>query len=131
MTQEEIFAALSWADELGSGVRNITKYIPHYVHSLATPIFQEDEHFMTEIPLRIFIWGVAADQFIITYFNHIPHEIGADLTAKMKNIPVDYDIESMGYNVFIEHIVLRWIEMGGKLPNSRVFENKGLKEIIS
>ncbi len=127
----KVFAALSWADELGSGVRNITKYLPHYVHSSATPIFQEDEHFMTEIPLRIFTWGVAADQFIITYFNHIPDEIRTDLTAKMKNIPVDYDIESMGFNVFIEHIVLKWIEKGGKLPNSRVFENKGLREMIS
>lgn len=126
----KVFAALSWADELGSGVRNITKYLPHYVHSTATPVFQEDEHFITEIPLRIFTWGVAAGQFIITYFNHIPDEIRTDLAAKMKNIPVDYDIESMGFNVFIEHIVLKWIEKGGKLPNSRVFENKGVRGII-
>ncbi|MFH1857027.1 MAG: RNA-binding domain-containing protein, partial [Candidatus Omnitrophota bacterium] len=127
----KVFAALSWADELGSGVRNITKYLPHYVHSSATPIFQEDEHFMTEIPLRIFTWGAAADIFISTCFNYIPDNIRADLTAKMKNIPVDYDIESMGFNVFIEHILLKWIEKGSKLSNSRVFENKGLREIIS
>ncbi len=31
----KVFAALSWADELGSEVRNITKYLPHYLHSSA------------------------------------------------------------------------------------------------
>ena len=44
------FAAFGWTEEIGSGIRNTTKYLPHYIPN-ARPLFIENDIFRTEIPL--------------------------------------------------------------------------------
>lgn len=46
----KFFTAFGWTDELGSGIRNTTKYLSIYVPG-AKPVFIENDIFTTEIPL--------------------------------------------------------------------------------
>jgi ATP-dependent DNA helicase RecG len=48
-TIRRFFMALGWCDEAGTGVRNICKYLPHYVPN-ARPRFIDGEVFITIIP---------------------------------------------------------------------------------
>lgn len=54
----KFFTAFGWTDELGSGVRNTSKYLESYVPG-AKPLFIESETFRTEIPLL----SVSMDKF--------------------------------------------------------------------
>ena len=46
------FTAFGWTEEIGSGVRNTSKYLAKYVIN-AKPLFIENELFQTEIPLSV------------------------------------------------------------------------------
>jgi ATP-dependent DNA helicase RecG len=43
---------LGWTDEIGSGIRHTTKWLPRYVPN-AKPLFIEDDVFKTIIPLEV------------------------------------------------------------------------------
>lgn len=45
---------MGWADEVGSGVKNVTKYLKYYTSNAAEPLFFEDDVFRTRAPLIIY-----------------------------------------------------------------------------
>ncbi len=45
------FKAMGWSDEIGSGVRNVNKYLKLYIDTDELPKFNEDNVFTTTIPL--------------------------------------------------------------------------------
>ncbi len=52
----KFFSEFRWTDEIGSGVRNVYKYLNIYVPG-AKPLFIEDDKFKTIIPLIISVLG--------------------------------------------------------------------------
>lgn len=59
-TIAKFFKEIGWVDELGSGVRNITKY--NKIYSGASPTFIEGDIFRTIIPLSHEVTNQATDQ---------------------------------------------------------------------
>jgi ATP-dependent DNA helicase RecG len=59
----KFFNEFRWTDEIGSGVRNVYKYLKIYANG-AKPLFIEDDLFKTIIPLVHEIWGNKADILI-------------------------------------------------------------------
>lgn len=59
-TIAKFFKEIGWVDELGSGVRNITKY--NKIYSGAIPTFIEEDVFKTIIPLTPQVSNQATDQ---------------------------------------------------------------------
>jgi len=52
----KFFSEFNWTDEIGSGVRNVHKYLNEYVPG-AKPLFIEDDRFKTIIPLISSVLG--------------------------------------------------------------------------
>jgi len=52
----KFFSEFSWVDEIGSGVRNVNKYLSIYTPN-TTPLFIEDDLFKTIIPLVASVLG--------------------------------------------------------------------------
>ncbi|MDR1120179.1 MAG: putative DNA binding domain-containing protein [Dysgonamonadaceae bacterium] len=51
----KFFSEFRWADEIGSGVKNVYKYL--WVYAQSRPVFKEDDLFRTKIPLASAILG--------------------------------------------------------------------------
>lgn len=121
----KFFSALSWADEIGSGVRNMTKYLPRYV-SGGLPSFLEDEVFRTEVPLIVHTWKPYAEQFI-SLFNEISPQVRERIKANIQDLPIAVDeADTADFDTILIKKVSSWGEKGAKLPNSRVLINKGV-----
>ena len=127
----KFFSVLSWADELGSGVRNMTQYVPLYVEG-AKPVFLEDDIFTTEVPLIIFTWKPYAQQFV-SLFGDISEQRRKRMIVNLEHLPVVSDNagELADIDAFIIEKVSRWVEKGGKLKKSKVFGNKGISKILA
>ena len=121
----KFFSVLSWADELGSGVRNMTKYVPRYVEG-ALPVFLEDDIFTTEVPLMIYTWKPYAKQFI-SLFEDLPPQARERVMNNIQGMPVAIDdTDTSDFDAFLIKKVSSWGEKGAKLPNSRVLINEGI-----
>lgn len=73
----KFFAEFRWTDELGSGVKNVRKYLKIYANG-AKPIFIEDDEFRTIIPLSCPVFGDKA-LLVLSFF-------GLDITTTPKEI---------------------------------------------
>ena len=94
----KFFLALGWADEIGSGVRNTTKYLNFYIPG-AKPLFYENELFRTEIPLI----NVTLEPFVSEILNWL--DLSKDsfnhLSIGLKTINLDPDLKDLKWNDFI------------------------------
>ncbi|GAA4014572.1 hypothetical protein GCM10022408_29730 [Hymenobacter fastidiosus] len=59
----KFFLQLGRVDELGSGILNVTKYLPQYVRG-AVPRFVDGNIFQTILPLAVYPLGVVADLWL-------------------------------------------------------------------
>lgn len=59
----KFFTAFGWTDEIGSGIRNVTKYLKIYTPG-ASPRFIEDDVFKTEIPIEIKTFSILIPELI-------------------------------------------------------------------
>ena len=57
------FSEMNWADEIGSGVKNISKYLNYYSQG-ARPSFIEDDPFITTLPIIIERIGDKSDMLM-------------------------------------------------------------------
>lgn len=122
----KFFSVLSWADELGSGVRNMTRYVPMYVEG-AKPIFLEDDIFRTEIPLIQFTWRPFAKQFI-TCLGNIPAEPTRVMLENLSKIAVTDDPTKVSFEQFLLKKAASWAGKGTKVPELQILVNKGISE---
>lgn len=109
----KFFLALGWADEIGSGVRNTTKYLNFYV-SGAKPLFYEDELFRTEIPLV----NVTLEPFINQFINWLglSQDSFDHLALGLKTINLDPSLQHITWNILIPKLIPSWHHKGTNLP---------------
>jgi ATP-dependent DNA helicase RecG len=108
----KFFTTLGWADEIGSGIRNTRKYLPHYVEN-AAPVFIDEPLFRTIIPL---VRHTMAD-FTNEWFKwlELDEKWLTRLTESLKNIEIDGQLYNMNWEEQISCLAPRWIENGTKL----------------
>ena len=58
----KFFTAFGWTEEIGSGVRNTSHYLPLYTGG-ALPTFEEREIFVTTLPLKHYVFRPYVPQF--------------------------------------------------------------------
>ena len=88
----KFFTAFGWADEIGSGVRNIAKYLSEYTKG-ALPIFIEGDIFRTEIPL--------IQRDLSPFSNEISKLLNINDTSKLSNIIISSDVKGYDANDII------------------------------
>ncbi|MDM1548849.1 putative DNA binding domain-containing protein [Empedobacter falsenii] len=120
----KFFTAFGWTDEIGSGVRNIAKFLAEYAKG-AVPIFFEDNIFKTEIPLLqrdlspftgILLEFVGIDSY--GYINE----------GHLSSIPLSDEVEGIEQSDVIFNLVSRWNEEGIKMQNLDWAVNKNFTE---
>lgn len=124
----KFFIELGWAEEIGSGVKNIHKYLPIYADG-NLPVFIEEDSFRIEIPVRGHKIGEKRTQ-VIEFLNLGQEEIPESVQANLSNIAINRKLAKMdGESDFIYHLAVSWINESRKLDGLRMFTGKKLPSI--
>jgi ATP-dependent DNA helicase RecG len=129
----KFFTAFGWTDEIGSGVRNTTKYLAFYVPG-AEPLFLENDLFRTQIPL-VFATLSRFSDFILNWLE-LPDDLKTHLETGLNKIQLDPDLESTDWEGLVLHLVPSWHEKGTKLrelrwPKKQALTADGIKKVPS
>lgn len=120
----KFFTAFGWTDEIGSGVRNIAKFLAEYAKG-AIPIFFEDTIFKTEIPLLQRdlspFSGCILELLNLENNGYITYE-------HLSEIPLSDEVEGIEQGDVIYNLVSRWNEEGIKMQNLDWSVNKDFTE---
>lgn len=109
----KFFTAFGWTDELGSGVRNTSKYLNIYVPG-AEPEFVENDTFITQIPLI----SLSMHSYLEALSNWFgfDNEIRNLLTDRLTLLSLEPNLEGLDWPNLILHLVPSWNQNGTKLP---------------
>jgi ATP-dependent DNA helicase RecG len=118
----KFFNEFRWADEIGSGIRNVNKYLPVYANG-AKPIFIENDKFRTVVPLTRLILGDKA--YILLKLAGIEiKNIDTDFLNAIRDITVPVDIFRIdNQDKLIMKMGLCWHQNGVKLDRLRFLIN--------
>ena len=108
----KFFTAFGWTDEIGSGIRNTSKYLPLYA-SGATPTFWENDTFKTALPLISVHLGLFAKH--IHQWLELKAEYLTHLEKGLVTIPTSTDMASANWEQLILTLVPTWYEKGTQL----------------
>ncbi|HEX2969496.1 MAG TPA: RNA-binding domain-containing protein [Bacteroidales bacterium] len=123
----KFFNVLGWADEAGSGVRNVTKFLDIYSRG-AVPLFQEDDMFITVIPLK----GSQIQSRYIFYldlFEILTEEISEERINQLKDLSINTKLsEIYEKENFISLFIGTLLENEGKLIGFNLLKKKMLEK---
>jgi len=108
----KFFTAFGWTDELGSGVRNTSKYLALYVPG-AEPEFVENSTFVTQIPL-ISLSMQHYQRELCDWFD-LSEESSALLADRLTLLQLDPALNGYDWPALILYLVPSWNENGVKL----------------
>jgi ATP-dependent DNA helicase RecG len=115
----KLFNEFRWTDEIGSGVRNVYKYLKAYANG-ARPLFLEDDLFKTIIPLKQENWGNRT-KTIVEFFGLQTSELGEGRLTELAGIILDTNLAKIEDDEeFLFRLGGSLTEKGGKLKNSRI-----------
>lgn len=120
------FSELNWADEIGSGVKNISKYLNFYTPG-ARPSFIEDDPFVTTIPIVVERIG---DRFnmLIGLAQLSVAQIGGQKLNLLKKLPLNLELkEILDIDLLAIEIVKQWEEKSGELYKIRFLINNNIQ----
>lgn len=122
----KFFSEFRWTDELGSGVKNVKKYLKFYANG-AKPIFIEDDKFRSIIPLSCPVFGDKAD-LVFSFVGLDSSILPKNLLEEMKQLalfPQFSEIDDP--DIFLFQKGGSWVEKGGKLVDVRINKINNLR----
>ena len=127
----KFFTAFGWTDELGSGVRNTSKYLNIYVPG-AKPSFIENDTFLTEIPLTYASMGTFHKEW--AHWLELGEETVELIETNLRGLSLDPSLHSISWEELILHLVPSWNQKGTKLkelgwPKNQQLSKVGVKEV--
>jgi ATP-dependent DNA helicase RecG len=115
----KFFNEFRWTDEIGSGVRNVYKYLKIYANG-AKPLFIEDDLFKTIIPLVQETWGAKAET-LIEFLGLDKEKLGIFRIDALKDIALSIEFAKIeGLDEFFFQKGSSWREKGVKFTNVRM-----------
>lgn len=127
----KFFTSFGWTDEIGSGIRNTTKWLPRYVPN-AKPVFIEDDVFRTIIPLRVEHLANFAGKW--RSWLKLPNEAENHLKEGLKGVPLSSDLLDSEWPEVILQLVPGWHQKGTRLkalgwPQKQVMTPEAIQEV--
>lgn len=119
------FNILTWADEIGSGVKNMNKFVIAYTGG-AHPLFVEDEPFLSVIPMIIYQVG---DMYRIyrSLAQLKDEELGEDRLKQLISYPLDLSMKGLSdWDEIAFHLVRSWKEKSGEFDDFRFLINNNI-----
>lgn len=123
----KFFTELGWAEEIGSGIKNVNKYLPLYVAD-AMPIFIEDDTFKTIIPLKISSIG---DKYslVLDFLQLSEDFISQEIIKELKGIELHSNLANIeDDDQFLLTLVSSWGQKGTKLQRLRLLPSDELPD---
>lgn len=108
----KFFTAFGWTDEIGSGIRNTSKYLPLYSQG-AQPLFWENDTFKTEIPLLLVSMATYVQEWQ-TWLG-LPSESLEHIQKGLLQIALPPDLAGAGWNEVLLYLVPSWHQNGTQL----------------
>ena len=109
----KFFTAFGWTEEIGSGVRNTSRYLPLYSNG-ALPSFEEKEIFVTRLPLKHYVFKTYVEKFAA--WLALPIDASAHLMAGMGEKALPERLFDASWEDVLLDLVPGWVEKGTKLP---------------
>lgn len=109
----KFFTAFGWTEEIGSGVRNTSRYLPLYSDG-ALPSFEEKEIFVTCLPLKHFVFKPYVAQF--ASWLSLPVDCSEYLMGGMAEMEMPARLQDATWEEVLLDLVPSWIEKGTRLP---------------
>lgn len=119
------FNILTWADEIGSGVKNMNKFVIEYTGG-AHPMFIEDEPFLSVIPMIVYEVG---DMYRIyrSLAQLTDVELGEDRLTQLMSFPLDLSLKELAdWDELAVKLVGSWEEKSRELANVRFLINSNI-----
>jgi ATP-dependent DNA helicase RecG len=118
-TIRKFFAEFRWTDELGSGIKNVKKYLKIYANG-AIPIFMEDDKFRTIIPLSCPEFGDKAELALSFAGLDLP-ALPANILEEFKHLALlSQFADIIDSETFLFQMGESWAKKGGNLKNLRM-----------
>ena len=109
----KFFTAFGWTEEIGSGIRNTSRYLPLYSDG-ALPSFEEKEIFVTRLPLRHYTFGVYALK--LSKWLALPVDSSEHLTKSLAEMEMPERLYGASWEEVLLDLVPSWVEKGTELP---------------
>jgi ATP-dependent DNA helicase RecG len=119
------FNVLTWADEIGSGVKNMNKFVIAYTGG-AHPMFIEDEPFLSIIPMVKFEVG---EMYRIYRSLALlkDEELGGDRLTRLMSFPLDLSLKELtDWDELAFQLVRSWLQKSEELSNFRFLINSNI-----
>lgn len=120
------FSELNWADEIGSGVKNISKYLNYYSPG-ARPFFIENDPFITTIPIVVERIGDKF-QMLMGIAQLSVEQLGEQKLNILKNLPLNLELkEIVDIDLLAIEMVRLWEQKSMELHQLRFLINNDIK----
>lgn len=121
----KFFTAFGWTEEIGSGVRNTSNYVPLYSDG-ALPSFEEKEIFVAKIPLRHNTFKPYTERFAL--WLDLPVDPTEHLKVGLDNIGIPSHLFDATWEELLLNLVPSWVEKGTELKE---FLYSGTQHLIA
>lgn len=119
------FNVLTWADEIGSGVKNMNKFVIAYTGG-THPIFIEDESFRSVIPMLTYLVGENY-QLYLHLADLTVDQMGQERIEQLKGLSLDARLKNVqDWDELAIALGGSWQEKTGELENLRLLINNNL-----
>jgi len=120
------FSEMNWADEIGSGVKNISKYLNYYSPG-ARPSFIEDDPFITTLPIIVERIGDKSNMLIGIAQLSI-EQIGEQKLNLLKNLPLNLALKVIvDIDMLAIELVRLWEQKSRELHQLRFLINNDIQ----
>ena len=123
----KFFSEFRWTDEIGSGIRNVYKYLNIYI-SGAKPVFIEDDKFKTIIPLFSSVLGIEKAAILMELIGLDKSKINLEAIEAIEALELapEYTEINNPDELFFKKGAC-WAEKGSMLKNIRLQINSTLQ----
>ena len=119
------FNVLTWADEIGSGVKNMNRFVSSYTDG-AHPTFIEDEPFQSVLPMLLYKVNDKAEVYM--HLSQLsPDQLSDAKIDILRKLPLDLHLKGIeDSDELALRLVSGWYEKSGEFPDVRFLINKEL-----
>lgn len=109
----KFFTAFGWTEEIGSGVRNTSHYLPLYTGG-ALPTFEEKEIFVTTLPLKHYVFEPYVEAF--ASWLELPVSPITHLMDGLAKMETPMSLHDVSFEEVLLELVPSWVGKGTQLP---------------
>jgi ATP-dependent DNA helicase RecG len=119
----KFFIELGWVEEIGSGVKNLSKFLPHYSEG-NIPTFIEEDTFRTILPLKRYRLGNKTNQ-ALAFLEMERATLPIAVISSLEWLPVTKKLaETTSEDNFLFALISSWVAEGTKLDRLRILTAK-------